>query len=196
MLLLRHVEEMAREQGLTSMKFYNRKREPILPVDADLLEGVGTQDVGMDEGEGLNELPVPLDILNGPDEELDVDEGIDPDELAEILEDANEDVARQVHEAEVETIGEEFPEEEVQESDEEEVGEGQCDLVHDEESLGVPSLQSEVEVITEEPRRSGRSTSAPERYNPSSGRSYLQAAKGLLKNSKPESDSKTKSDNP
>ena len=142
----------------------------------------------------MNELPVPLDILDGPDEELDVDEGIDPDELAEILEDANEDVARQVHEAEVETIGEEFPEEEVQESDEEEVGEGQCDLAHDEESLGVPSLQSEVEELTEEPRRSGRSTSAPERYNPASGHSYLHAAKGLLK--KPKPDSKPESDNP
>ena len=40
-LVIRQVEELARKQGIKSLKFYNRKRERMVPTPIDLIEGVG-----------------------------------------------------------------------------------------------------------------------------------------------------------
>ena len=42
-LVKERVEDMARRQGLKSMKFYNRKRHEMIFTPVDLLEGVGDQ---------------------------------------------------------------------------------------------------------------------------------------------------------
>ena len=38
---IKEVEDLAAAQGITSLKFYNRKREHMIPTPNDLLEGVG-----------------------------------------------------------------------------------------------------------------------------------------------------------
>ena len=39
--VIKQVEDLAAAQGITSLKFYNRKREHMIPTPNDLLEGVG-----------------------------------------------------------------------------------------------------------------------------------------------------------
>ena len=40
-LVIKQVEDLAAKQGITSLKFYNRKRQPVILENADLLAGVG-----------------------------------------------------------------------------------------------------------------------------------------------------------
>ena len=80
----------------------------MLPVNTDLLKGVGTQEASEAEGGGLNDLPLLedesggkfLEILDLLDKVLDVDELIDPEEFMALLEEVEKDIAQQVEAAE------------------------------------------------------------------------------------------------
>ena len=97
-LVVNHVNNMAKRQGIKSMKFYNRKRKQILFTPADLLEGVGSKtrnkNVLIDDNrEHANFLPVPGGEEDLPGElssehELDMDDEVDENEVAELVEDA------------------------------------------------------------------------------------------------------------
>lgn len=108
-MVISRVEEMAVEQGLKSMKFFNRKRELTLTA-ADLLEGVGGQQNVDEDVENQNfdefidddnehgaDLPQPEDVsppgglLDGDDVELEDVKEIDGGELADLLDDEDRD---------------------------------------------------------------------------------------------------------
>ena len=96
-LVKNHVEDMARKQGLKSMKFYNRKRQEMVFTPIDLLEGVDNQSKEILEDEDMkhgNYLPPPVEDSDLPggvldsDDNLDVDEDIDEEEVADLLDDS------------------------------------------------------------------------------------------------------------
>ena len=173
--VIKQVEDLAAAQGITSLKFYNRKREHMIPTPNDLLEGVGGGQnfenlIEENVNTPVNGLPLADEdsageLLSESDEELEVDDDIDEDELANLLDDARQNLVDEVEDAlngpEVEENVEDKPE---QESD------VHCDdggaLL---EESSVPELDSEPEE-----GRPVRSWAVPERYNPSSGQSYAQ----------------------
>ena len=103
-LVVKRVEEMARKQGLKSMKFFDRKRNQIIFNPIDLLKGVQEQNEQQEDkileendAEHGNNLPVPGDedlfqpgelLDDQQDHILDVDSDVDENEIAEILDDA------------------------------------------------------------------------------------------------------------
>ena len=99
-MVIKAVEDMAKEQGLKSNKFYNRRRELLIPID--LLKGVReeNQNENKNFGEPIldgndphqGNLPPPEETnvpgkLLSDEGTLEPDDGIDDDELADLLED-------------------------------------------------------------------------------------------------------------
>ena len=186
-LVVKRVEEMAKEQGLKSNKFFNRKREPLTPID--LLEGVAdeegeSQDVSdeviIDGGDPYQaDLPSPVDPdpggLLSDEDTLDPDDMIDDDEVAEILDDniRNDGIPMEVDEdGNLYYVEEAVSDLDGGDINDEDSSLGNCDEEDREESLE-PSLMSE-SLINERPTRE---RSAPARLNPATGKNYHQAAK-------------------
>ena len=181
----KRVEEMAKKQGVKSLKFLNRYREPLTPVDMlqsnteelnqnlEYIEGSGSEFIDMEDDEHSAYLPSPdedTDELSS-DSESESDEEIDSDEVANLIEDAALNDGIQLEAGE---DGELYYVEDPSDADEGEIPQW-CDPIpeEEEEEVSVPSLAEE-SVIEERPQRE---RSMPERYNPASGRSYNQIAK-------------------
>ena len=94
-LVIDRVEELAVKQGYRTLKFFNRKNQELVLRDVDLLENEVTSNETISDDPGFLNLPsdegAPGGLLNELEEDLDVDEGIDPSELADLLADAAED---------------------------------------------------------------------------------------------------------
>ena len=92
-MVISEVEELATQQGYKTLKFFNRKKEEMILEDIDLLTGLQEIRNHVVDGEYLD-VPsgdqAPGGLLNGPDEDLKVDKGIDQEEVADLLEDAAE----------------------------------------------------------------------------------------------------------
>ena len=182
-LVVNHVNNMAKKQGLRSMKFFNRKRQEIVFTPNDLLVGVGsgsTPDETVledDDEEHRNNLPDPEGEPELPgelsdDHELDVDEKMDENEVADLLEDAR--------------IQENNPNPDSDEREEARINDPEVDQgVEDDEDVGIcaePDLgeeeptTSEPDLVSEidEESRPTRIRSQPTRYNPATGRNYYQ----------------------
>ena len=88
-MVIDRVDLISTKQGYKSLKVFNRKKEEMILTDADLLEGVVSENKILDD-EDFDPLP-PL-IFEGAkedsDEELEVDEGITSEEIAALLDDA------------------------------------------------------------------------------------------------------------
>ena len=88
--VIKQVKDLAAAQGITSLKFYNRKREHMIPTPNDLLEGVGGGQnfenlIEENVNTPVNGLPLAdedtaAELLSESEDELDVDEGEELDE--------------------------------------------------------------------------------------------------------------------
>ena len=134
----------------------------------------------MDEG-------APGGLLDGPEEDLDVDEGIDPSELADLLADATEDPPQSCTEGEgnelsvadgdaVEDMDKnnQLQSEEVFQNEDDNFHEPE--LISDDEARTIsdedPTAGDAEDVRVE--RQSSRQVRAPERLNPETGENYHQ----------------------
>ena len=152
-------------------------------TDIDLLEGVGTaSEIVVDGPEFLNlssgEHP-PGELLDGPDEDLSVDEGVDPEEVADLIGDAQRDKELQCPEEEGgDNIGPGY--DPVEEVDHEE-SENYDDVMKKEMENDKPDLIAKSNEDMEQQEgpplrdiRPARSIRPPERYSPETGHSYAQ----------------------
>ena len=93
-LVINHVKELAVKQGYCTLKFFNRKKQELVLWDVDLLETKVTSKENISDDPGFSNLPLdegaPGRLLDGPEEDLEVDEGIDALELADLLDDETE----------------------------------------------------------------------------------------------------------
>ena len=165
-LVVQRVEELATKQGFKSLKFLNRKKEPMLLEPIDRLVGIDGRSSEIDGIiENMDEDYGPgADDDEAVDELLVVDSGIDPEEVADLLNDGSSDNPPAPN---VPGDAETDPSENRSDLDDD-LGD-QCDPGGDENaSVDAPSLVSEPDA------RPQRETRQPARYNPSSGRSYVQ----------------------
>ena len=95
-LVIDTVNEMAYRQGYKSLKFLNRKKQPMLLNPIDTLEGIRA--MVNDNVEALEQadedfMPMlaPTESQHDEDSELIVDSGVDANEIADILDDGASD---------------------------------------------------------------------------------------------------------
>ena len=185
----KRIEEMAEKQGVKSLKFLNRYREPLTPVDVAEENASGlsrhlsnTEDdelefVDSESDEHSAYLPSPDDETGGllSESDSESEEEIDNDEVADLLQDAAMNDGIQL---EVEDDGDMYYVENGIDSGDENDEPDNCDAIPEEEDeVSVPSLAEE-SVVNERP---SRVRSMPERYNPSSGRSYHQYTESKMR---------------
>ena len=167
------------------MKFLNRKKQEMILKSADLLAGVG-DDINNIINDDENFLRLPDQGSDEDDEEWsnesnnsqenedEVEEIINPEEIADELEDILEDARHHgdrddnqppENEADNENQGSSHPEID-NEGDDKEVRPNQGSVTSDE----IPELTSEADQSIN--IRPTRTTQAPEKYNPVTGKSY------------------------
>ena len=193
-LVMKRVEDMAKRQGLKSMKFYNRKRQEIIFTPNDLLEGVGNtgenaEILEEDDIEHGNNLPdddeeIP-ELLMEDDVDLEVDEEVDENELADLLDDVkrHEDSERveetkQPDEESLDGDGELDDNPNENEDEDEDVA-SMCEpgIGDEEDMIDNPILEPDLVSEEDGEVRPTRNRIAPTRYNPDTGRNYLQQPK-------------------
>ena len=194
-MVIARVEELATRQGYSTLKFFNRKKKEVVLEDEDTKVDLSELNDHVIDGENLDlplENPAPSELLSNEDEELDVDEDIDPKELAGLIHDSRQ--ARIPDGNEIEDQRE-LENEGVNSESEHDDG-ARCDKVSINESMGeiIPDLESEAnESLIEDParvERSGptRNVRPPERYNPQTGGSYgqLEICHNIMTDNQPE----------
>ena len=183
-MVIDRVEQLAAAQGYKSLKFFNRKKKEMLLSNIDLLMGVDSVSNEIIDGEELDlpSITPPGGLLSGPDEDLEVDDEIDPEEIVDLVNDAaqnnvipsasEEEVNPGVNDNDaIESDGKDFelcdemPEEVVEDEIPDLESETHEDVHEETQSVSEPGVSNE---------RPSRAARAPERYNPATGQSYAQ----------------------
>lgn len=162
-LVIGTVNKMAYHQGYKSLKFLNRKRQPMLINPIDTLKGIGAMiSKNVEALDQADEDYTPM--LEPPEDKLNIDSGVDAEELVDILDNGADIRGNPGNSIAVEEDNPPEPQEDESESG---IPGQSAPVEDDDDSVEVPSLVSEPE------SRPPRVRNSPERYNPASQESYM-----------------------
>ena len=163
-IIKKKVEDMATEQGIKSLKFFNRKKEELFH-DTDMIAGV-VPDVDSEESDNEDQ-----DSYNEDEEENEHD--TEQDKIDDLLDDEERQQPKQHTPIKDEDVTED------EDDDNEDENEDDTDDDEDEEPNQMASRNSKEEDVSNSMRRSTRTRSQPTTLSPIwEGKSYLQAATG------------------